>query len=157
LVKLKIFIGLGLLSNKALQAQTIDFPNNPKKSDILTLDVEMEDVTTMCYEVVVVSYHKEEAKFKGGQRSINQFVKDNVIYPEQALKEKVYGDVAVNVTINEDGTIINSRVVNGKGCGLDEEAIRLIKLMPPLKPGEINGKKTIMNKTIVIHFELPQK
>jgi len=81
LVKLKILIGLGLLCNKELNAQKIDFPNNPEKSDTLTLDVTMEeDEVTMCYEVVVVNYHKKEPKFKGGQRAINQFVKDNMIW-----------------------------------------------------------------------------
>lgn len=160
LVKLKLLVGISLLSNKALHAQKVDFPNNPEKSDTLTLDVEMEeDVVTMCYEVVIVDNDnwEKEPKYKGGQIALNKFVRENVRYPDSALKNNISGDVAVNLTIDVDGNIKDSRIIKGKGYGLDEEALRLVSLMPPFKPGHINLRKKVMNKTIVIHFKLPKE
>jgi len=160
LVKLKIIVGIGLLSNKTLHAQKVDFPNDSSKIDTLTIDVEMEeDLVTMCYEVVIVDNDNWEKnpRFKGGQIALNKFVRENIIYPESALENKISGNVAINLTIDEDGNIMESSILKSKGYGLDEEALRLVSLMPPFKPGRKNFKKTIMNKTIVIHFRLPKE
>jgi len=159
LIKLKIAIGIALVGNKTASAQTVEFPNQANVPDTLNLDIVLdEEILTMCYEVVVVANSKEkEPKYPGGQRALNKFVREHVQYPEEALKHGVEGDIAVLVTVNEEGEITNKAIIKEKGYGLDEEALRLVSMMPNLKPGKRNKEKRSMTKTIIFHFELPQE
>ncbi|TKG91568.1 energy transducer TonB [Puteibacter caeruleilacunae] len=162
LIKIKIAVGLALISTVDANAQKkVDFPNTENKVDTLNLDVELEedDSFTLCYEVVVVRrrYRQKDPKFKGGQHALNKFVRENVSYPQEAIDNDIEGNVAVNVSIDEEGNVTNAYVVNAIGHGLDEEALRLVRMMPKFKPGKAYGKVTEQNKTIVIHFEMPKK
>jgi TonB family protein len=158
LIKLKIAVGIALISANSSNAQTVEFPNKTNSSDTLNLDVELEeDMTTLCYDVVVVYNKSKEPKFIGGQKALNRFVQDNVQYPKEALKNNIEGDVAINLMIDEDGNITDANILKAIGFGLDEEALRLVKIMPKMEPGKINHKKSTMNKTVVFHFELPDK
>jgi protein TonB len=50
---------------------------------------------------------------------------------------------------------MDAQIISGLGYGLDEEALRLVKIMPKFKPGKINREVSAMNKTLIFHFELP--
>lgn len=157
LIKLKIAIGFALLGAKSGNSQTLEFPNRIHQPDTLKLDIELEeDIVSLCYEVVVVDYKSKEPKYIGGQSALNKFVRENVQYPKEAIEKGIEGNIAVNLTINEKGEIIESSILRKLGYGLDEEALRLVQLIPKMKPGKVKGKKTQMNKTIVFYFELPK-
>ncbi|MDP4210857.1 MAG: energy transducer TonB [Bacteroidota bacterium] len=159
LIKWKLALGLFIITNKSIKGQEVNFPNKEKQADTLTLNIEMkEEPVTLCYEVVVVNYKhtKKGPEFVGGQRKLNRFVQKNVIYPKLAREKRISGDVAVNVYIQEDGQVFNAEIVKGLGSGLDEEALRLAKLLPKFKPGKINNKASESEKIVIIHFELPQ-
>jgi protein TonB len=157
-IQLKIGIGMALLCAKEAKAQNIEFPNKVNQSDTLELNVDLESESiTLCYEVVVVKSRMVEPKVRGGQRALNRFVQENVIYPKEALEHKIEGDVAVNIEVDKEGKVLSAYVIQKIGYGLDEEAVRLAKQLPEFRAGKINRKKSKMNKTIVFHFELPKK
>ena len=54
----------------------------------------------------------------------------------------------------EKGEIINIKVVRGKGSGLDEEAVRVVKMMPLWKPGKQNGQAVRVQFVLPVHFTL---
>ncbi|MFN3315977.1 MAG: energy transducer TonB [Raineya sp.] len=87
------------------------------------------------------------------------YVKQNLKYPPQALKEKKECNVFVAVVIKEDGTLELDKERALYGCEeyFNEEVKRLIANAPPFIPAnDANGKpKTKIN--LKISFKLPQE
>jgi protein TonB len=56
--------------------------------------------------------------------------------------------------VNTDGKIEDVKILRGIGGGCDEEALRVVKLMPRWKPGKQNGKtvRTLFN--MPVNFKL---
>jgi TonB family protein len=155
LLRLKIIVGIALLGSRAADAQTINYPNDPHKIDTLSIDVELKEQEPFyCYDWLP-GLKLVEPKFRGGQRALNRFVRKHVVYPEEALKNKVQGAVAVRVTIDTKGRLVDSKVLMGRGYGLDEEALRLVAMMPRFWPGSIDGEICQRDAIIILKFELP--
>ncbi|MEI7490321.1 MAG: TonB family protein [Bacteroidota bacterium] len=79
-------------------------------------------------------------KYPGGDDARLWFLRKNVRYPEAALKASIQGVVVVVFVIELDGSLSNIEVSKSIGGGCDEEAIRVIKLMPRWEPARRNGK-----------------
>ncbi len=92
--------------------------------------------------------------FPGGKDSYRQFIKANIVYPENALRNKVEGYVYVVYTVDNIGEIIDVEVTKGIGFGCDEEAIRVIRLMK-YEPARNRGVKMKVEMKTRIHFKLP--
>lgn len=94
--------------------------------------------------------------YKGGKdtkESIEKFVIENGIWPSQA---NCFGRVHVRAIINEQGELSDFVIIRGlDGCnGYNEEALRLIGLMPNWKPAKIKGKQVKSYTMITINFIL---
>ena len=75
-------------------------------------------------------------------------------YPESAGIHNIEGCVTVAFTVNKDGSIGNCKVKEGIGWGCDEEAIRVIKHMPPWKPGMKGDKPVAVRFSLDVVFKL---
>jgi len=84
---------------------------------------------------------------------MDEFIKNNLHYPEEALQQKIEGTVAVEIDIDVFGAVSNAKVKHGIGYGCDEEAIRLVKLLKFQKK-KYQGLFVMFHKTINIHFRL---
>ena len=93
-------------------------------------------------------------EFPGGNKALARFFKRNYRYPREAQQKEVEGVVYVRFVVNPDGSLTNIKVVKGIGSGCDEEAIRLTSRMPKWIPGEQDGVKVPVYKTIPISFKL---
>ena len=62
-----------------------------------------------------------------------QFINDNMQYPTKAQTEGIQGKVIVQFIIDEDGYIIEPNIVRSVESSLDNEALRLIKMLPKWK------------------------
>ena len=82
------------------------------------------------------------------------FLQKNLKYPNLASSSDVSGKVIVNYIIDEEGKIISATILKGIGYGCDEEALRVIKLMPKWKPGMKNGKPIKVSFSQAIIFTL---
>ena len=83
-----------------------------------------------------------------------KFIRDNLKYPAIAQEAGVTGRVIVNFIVGRDGKITQIKVVRGIGSGCDEEAIRVLKKMPPWTPGQMGGKAVPVYFTFPITFRL---
>jgi protein TonB len=83
-----------------------------------------------------------------------EFVNHNLKYPSLARRNGIQGRVIVNFVVEGDGTLSSIKVAKGIGDGCDEEAVRIIKLLPPWKPGSQNGKPVRVVYTVPIAFTL---
>lgn len=93
---------------------------------------------------------EKEASFVGGYDSLMRFIVDNLIYPEEALKGKIEGKVLTTFVVEVDGSISDIKVLRGLGYGCDEEAIRIIKLMPKWNPAIILSSKSKVRQQFVL-------
>jgi len=94
--------------------------------------------------------------YEGGRQALFDFIKKNLQYPEEALKNKIEGVVIIRYTINKEGKVIKTEVKNSLGYGCDEEAERVVKLLKFHVPK--NRKlKVLFHKKINIRFSLPKK
>jgi periplasmic protein TonB len=68
------------------------------------------------------------------------FITDNIRYPIEAQRNYISGRVFVKFVVEKDGSIGDVEVKKSLGYGCDEEAVRVVKLMPKWNPGSQNGK-----------------
>jgi TonB family protein len=104
-----------------------------------------EPHTFTCYTIV-----ESIPEFPGGDEARIEFLNKNLIYPDSARKHKIQGTVFVAFIIETDGEVSNLEILRGIGYGCDEEAIRVIKLMPKWKPSfqQSNVVRVRMNQPI---------
>ena len=84
---------------------------------------------------------------------MDEFIRQNLRYPEDALQNKVEGTVAVEADIDVFGKVISAKVKHGIGSGCDEEALRLVNLLK-FEKKKYKGMHVVFHKTINIHFRL---
>ena len=84
--------------------------------------------------------------FKG---NLNQWLSENLRYPEAAVSRKEQGRVIVRFIITAEGEVIQPAIVHSVSPSLDKEALRVVSKMPAWNPGR-NG-----NKNVAIQFTLP--
>ena len=80
-------------------------------------------------------------EFPGGPMELMKWLTKNLRYPSQALSQKQQGEVVVQFIINRDGTLTDFKVTKSAGTALDNEALRVMRMMPKWTPGEDHGKK----------------
>ena len=71
---------------------------------------------------------------------MQQFISDNLIYPDISRELGEQGRVYIQFIVEPDGVITHISVLRG-GISeeLNNEAERLIRMMPKWKPGIVNG------------------
>lgn len=92
-------------------------------------------------------------EFMGGQSALMKYLRQQLHYPSQALRNQIEGKVFISFTVNVDGTIQDVSVLKGLGYGTDEEAARVIRQMPAWKPGYQNHHAVPVRYTLPITFK----
>ena len=95
---------------------------------------------------------EEMPAFPGGPTAFQKFLKAKITYPEEALRLNLSGKVHVSFVVDEEGRILDPKVVKGLGGGLDEEALRLVRIMPWWTPGRVGGQPVRVACTLPIGF-----
>ncbi|WP_341843320.1 energy transducer TonB [Chitinophaga caseinilytica] len=94
-------------------------------------------------------------QFPGGEKALIDFLEKNIQYPEAALLENKSGTVFVKFVVQADGKLTDFGIIGeSPGFGMDEEALRVMKMMPDWEPGVLNGKPsaTVFNLPIRFSF-----
>ncbi len=76
-----------------------------------------------------------------------------VVYPDDAQRLGVQGDVVLRVTFAADGRVVVLGVIRGLGHGLDEEARRVVEGIR-FKPATSGGTAIDVTTTVTISFQL---
>jgi len=90
----------------------------------------------------------------GGAGAWSKFLQKHLRYPDGAVESRIQGKVWLSFIIEKDGHLSNITVDRGPGYGLDEEALRVLKLAPAWKPGMQNGQPVRVKYNIPINFQL---
>jgi periplasmic protein TonB len=102
----------------------------------------------------IFSFVEEMPSFPGGEESRIKFLSSNISYPQQALENNIQGTVYVKFVIDSKGNVTDVQVARGIGGGCDEEAIRVVKMMPPWHPGKNNGKQVRVSMSMPVMFKI---
>jgi periplasmic protein TonB len=102
----------------------------------------------------VLLFVEQAPEFANGLKAMYKFLGDNIKYPSVARENNIEGTVYVSFVVGKDGTIRDVKVKRGIAGGCNEEAIRVVELMPKWIPGKQNGKAVNVSFTIPIKFKL---
>jgi periplasmic protein TonB len=105
-------------------------------------------------EIKIETIVQEMPAFVGGESALYQFISDNIRYPQLAKETNVQGTVYVSFVVDTRGQIIKVKLLRGIGGGCDEEAIRVISMMPDWIAGKQNGRAANVRFNMPIVFKL---
>jgi protein TonB len=91
---------------------------------------------------------------EGGMEGLYAFLRANLKYPRVPLEAGIQGQVFVEFVIEKDGSISNVKVISSVYPDLDNEAVRVVKIMPKWKPGKQQGKAVRCMYNIPIRFAI---
>lgn len=117
-----------------------------KKSDLISFgEVENVPVFPVC--------ESAEDKRNCFNQMMQKHIGDNFRYPLEAQENGIQGRVNLMFVIGTDGNIKNLKM-RGSDKVLENEAQRIINLLPKMKPGKQKGKKVDVPYSIPISFVL---
>ena len=112
-------------------------------------EVQEEEVEPEPFIVV-----EEMPEFPGGITALLQYIYENTVYPEVAKENNIQGKVIVKFCVTPTGGVSKVEILKGVDPELDAETIRVVKTLPPFKPGRQGGKSVPVWFTLPINFQL---
>ena len=101
-----------------------------------------------------VLFADSSPEFEGGLKALHQFVASRLRYPQKAIDEGREGTVHVKFIVDEKGKVVNIVLQNNLGFGLDEEALRVVSMIPNFKsPAKVGGQPVKMYYQLPIRFK----
>lgn len=137
-------------------------------SDVITIVDDVMDAAEWVdledYEIIEVEEEPEEEstymvvedmpEYPGGVQALMDFLKENVNYPAFCRENNIQGRVLVSFVVDKDGSVDEPHIEKGVHPKLDEEALRIIGIMPKWKPGTQKGKPVKVKFTVPVNFRL---
>ena len=124
--------------------------NQTNKDEKVIITITVEDpIFPGCEDV-----NPKERKNCFSQK-ISEHIKKNFNYPKEAKKNRITGKVIASFIINKEGEIQNITTrgpENGKL--LEDEARRIISLLPKMKPSTQGGEPVNVRYSIPLNFNL---
>jgi TonB family protein len=84
--------------------------------------------------------------FPGGRDAMMNYLKDNINYPKDAIKE---GQVVAEFIVSKDGSIGDIKIIRSLDEACDAEVKRVLMAMPDWQPGKQFGE------AVPVYFMLP--
>jgi len=116
-------------------------PDTPMPPSIQEIPLKLDE------EVFVVV--ESMPQLEGGQKGIQS----KVTYPKKAIEAGIEGRVTVQFVVDENGDVVNPKVIRGIGGGCDEEALRVIS-QAKFTPGVQRGRNVAVQMSMPILFKL---
>lgn len=109
-------------------------------------------VDTTTSEIFTIA--EQMPAYRGGVEAMTKFISENIKYPEDARSKSIQGKVFVSFVVEKDGKISNVKVLRGIGRSCDEEAIRVVQMMPDWIPGKQDGQNIRLQYNLPVKFVL---
>lgn len=151
---------------KAFEVKEI--PDEEEVKDELEIELDVEVLEQSVIEDVVFEAQapkeeeveevflvvEDQPEFPGGMPAFYEFVGERLKYPSQARRLGIEGKVYVQFVVDKTGDVTDIMLVRGIGAGCDEEAIRVMGLVPNFKPGKQRGKAVKVRMIVPIYFKM---
>ena len=94
-------------------------------------------------------------EYPGGEAEMRKFIAENVQYPEDAKLSGAFGTAYIKFVVDKSGKVTLPDVIKSSGTeSIDNEALRVIKLLPDFKPGMQRGQAVDVQLTVPIKFSM---
>jgi len=93
-------------------------------------------------------------EFPEGEAAMFKFLGANTRYPIPAQDRSIQGVVYVNFIVGKDGAVERVQLLRGVHYSMDEESLRVVRSMPPWKPGTFMGKPVRTSYNLPIRYTL---
>lgn len=113
---------------------------------------ETDSISSASREIFI--FVEESPWYPGGSDELKKFFMENLEYPEEAKNQHVQGEVFVRFEVKSDGSIGEAQIAKSVHPALDQEALRVIKSMPPWLPGRFRGEAVNSWYTLPVSFVL---
>jgi Ca-activated chloride channel family protein len=125
------------------------FPNSSMPLfDINVVESDVEEDENQVFTMV-----ENQPEFKGGEKALQTFLAENVVFPEELAEKGIRGTVYVKFIVNKHGTVEDVKVILGVHELLDQEAIRLInRTSGKWKPGMQRGVAVKVQMIMPVKF-----
>ncbi len=141
-----LLIGLLFLFGISTQAQT---PSTQPAREIFKVVAEMPRFPGCESE--------DEKKIeKCAKQKMDEYIKQNLVYPKQAIAEGIEGTVVIRALVEKDGSLSGITCVRDIGGGCGAEAIRIFENMPKWRPGYQRGRTVEVQINIPVKFSLDE-
>ncbi|MDD6000703.1 MAG: TonB family protein [Bacteroidales bacterium] len=92
-------------------------------------------------------------QFPGGDKALFNFINENIQYPEEAKAKGISGTAYYRFMVNKQGKVTNITLLRSAGDeSLDQEAKRVIEMLPDFKPGIKDNKPVDVPMSMPIRF-----
>ena len=93
--------------------------------------------------------------FQGGNlNTYRSWVESEVVYPKKLLRKKIGGIVTVEFIIDEDGSVIFSKIMQSPHELLSAEVERVMKSSPKWSPGKQRGEPVMVKMQMKVNFQV---
>ena len=116
--------------------------------------IKMEELVSIPNNEEIVEFVDQEASFPGGMKALMEYLSTNIKYPEAAINISIQGKVYIQFVVLKTGAISDVNVLRGVSKELDDEAKRVVRMMPNWIPAIQNNVKVNSRVTIPINFKL---
>ena len=102
----------------------------------------------------VLDMAEQMPAFPGGASALIKWLGNNVKYPAAAQANGIQGRVLCQFTVETDGSLSGFKIIKSVDPLLDEEALRVLRIMPKWTPGKQGGKPVRVKFTLPVSFKL---
>ena len=94
-------------------------------------------------------------EYPGGEAEMRKFIAENVQYPEDAKLSGASGTAYIKFVVDKNGKVTLPEIIKSSGTeSIDNEALRVIKMLPDFKPGMQSGQAVDVQLTVPIKFAM---
>lgn len=95
----------------------------------------------------------EMPQFEGGDlNDFRRWVQMRVRYPEEALRQQLYGRVVASFVIGRDGSVGDIRIIASPCKELSDEVVRVLSASPRWNPGREKGQAVAVKYVVPVEF-----
>lgn len=96
----------------------------------------------------------DEDKLKCTKSKLQEFLDNNLRYPQRARMYGVQGLAVITITIEADGKISGTKILRGVSEDIAHELQRLVEIMPEWQPALEAGRPVKKDFTMTVRFSL---
>ncbi|HOZ29596.1 MAG TPA: energy transducer TonB [Bacteroidales bacterium] len=139
-----------------VEVNDVDFNSDANENTKTNINIVQSFEVEVEEEVEPIAFAVVEDKplFPGGDAALMKFIADNTKYPEIAKENGIQGRVFIQFVIDKNGNVTKVQVAKGVDPYLDEEALRVVKMLPNWTPGKQRGKPVPVTFVVPINFKL---
>jgi TonB family protein len=142
------WIGIDSLGNEYLFTEAV--PSETK------VQMEVDNKNKALPEIPAGKTLEKAPEFPGGQSAMNQFLIENLIYPNIAKENGTEGTVILKIIVEADGQLSDIFILRDINNGCGQAAIQSFKKMPRWSPAVHHGKAVRSSMVVPVRFKLTQ-